>query len=101
MQLDGKVMDIKFLQEKKKLDTNLMISLHQNPSQLVITSVIDFKVLRKINLIVDALEIVVHPDKHRVFITVCDKSSKKYDLIEVELGFQKYVNDFDTLSMRD
>ena len=28
IQLEGKVMDIKFLQESKKLDTNLMISLH-------------------------------------------------------------------------
>ena len=78
-----------------------MVSLHQNPSQLVITSMVDFKVLRKIRMVADAMEIAVHPDKHRVFLSVCLNHKKKYDLIEVELGFQKYENDFDTLSMRD
>ena len=67
-----------------------MVSLHQNPSQLVITSMVDFKVLRKIPLITDALEIAIHPDKHRVFLSLGHNSKEKFDLIEVELGFQKY-----------
>ena len=92
--------DIRFVQNDH---LNMMLSLHKGPNQIILASLIDFKIVSKIKLPHEARKMEIHPNFCEIFVTSVfnDKESKEVDLISQSIGFKMSDPIIGYLNLRD
>lgn len=71
--------------------TNIMISLHFDPNQLIVTSLVNYKVIRKVNLQFQSRQISIHPNNRLIFLVPAHDN--KLDLAVIDLGFKMHTKE--------
>ena len=92
----GQVVDIKFIQNKQ---TQLMLSLHNQPGELNVTSLVNFKLIRKVSFSFNSRLMSVHPNKRMIFIVPA--TDKNLDMAVIDLGFKHYIHEGKLPCLRD
>lgn len=89
LKYDGQVYDVKFLQDEV-YNINVMISIHNSPNQIIITSLNDFHAIDTLPLEFGARSINIHPNHKQIYIIAVTRDEKyKGKWLCFDLGFEK------------
>lgn len=91
-----------FIQDDR-LEINIMLSLHRNPNQIIVSSLEDFKTVQIIPLPFEAGKMQLNPQNFQIYLTCIydSKLAKRIDFIAVDIGFRKYTIIEGHLNARD